>query len=42
VIALGIAILCFKIFPLHGEKLAAMRVKLEEIHIEKKKLVENP
>ncbi|MHA1652335.1 MAG: MFS transporter [Candidatus Helarchaeota archaeon] len=39
IVALGIAILCFKFFPLHGEKLAIMRKKLEEIHTEKKKKV---
>lgn len=41
VIALAIATLIFKFYPLHGEALAKMRIKLDEIHQEKKKLITN-
>ncbi|MHA1264868.1 MAG: MFS transporter [Candidatus Helarchaeota archaeon] len=37
IVALVIAMFFFKIFPLHGTKLAEMRKKLEEIHEEKRK-----
>ena len=40
IIALGIAALLFKFFPLHGEKLAEMRKKMDQIHVEKKKQLE--
>jgi GPH family glycoside/pentoside/hexuronide:cation symporter len=39
--ALGIAMLIFKFFPLEGEKLAAMRQRLEELHLEKQKKVKS-
>jgi GPH family glycoside/pentoside/hexuronide:cation symporter len=39
VVALGIAMLIFKFFPLEGEKLAAMRKRLTELHELKKQKV---